>query len=66
LRRLVVPMSRAREAALVSDIEVIGVESLVDLVATLRGEAVPARTNTQHMLVTPANVFREYPPTDLN
>ncbi len=32
----------------------------------LRGEAVPARTSTRHMLVTPANVFREYPPTDLN
>ena len=32
----------------------------------LRGEAVPARTSTRHMLVTPANIFREYPPTDLN
>jgi magnesium chelatase family protein len=38
LRRLVVPLSRAREAALVPDIEIVGVESLVDAVATLRGE----------------------------
>ena len=32
----------------------------------LRGEAVPARTSTRHVLVTPANVYREYPPSDLN
>ena len=32
----------------------------------LRGEVVPARTSTRHILVTPANIFREYPPTDLN
>ena len=32
----------------------------------LRGDAVPGRTSTRHMLVTPANVFREYPPNDLN
>jgi magnesium chelatase family protein len=38
----VLPLSRAREAALVPDIEVIGVESLTDLVATLRGEEAPA------------------------
>ena len=37
LRKLVLPLSRAREAALVPDIEVIGVESLAELVATLRG-----------------------------
>jgi magnesium chelatase family protein len=42
LRRLVLPRSRAREAALVPDLEVIGVESLEELVATLRGDAEPA------------------------
>src|SRR4051812_10034925 len=41
LRRLVVPLARAREAALVPGIEVVGVESLEQLVATLRGEAEP-------------------------
>ncbi len=32
----------------------------------LRGETVPRRTFTQHILVTGANVFREYPPIDMN
>jgi ribose transport system substrate-binding protein len=32
----------------------------------LAGEALPPRTATQHMLVTAANVFREYPPFDMN
>jgi len=32
----------------------------------LRGEPVPAQTRTKHMLVTPMNVFREYPPYDMN
>jgi magnesium chelatase family protein len=41
LRRLVVPRSRAREAALVPDLEVVGIESLQQLVATLRGDAEP-------------------------
>src|SRR5213076_2089378 len=39
LRRLVVPRSRAREAALVAGIDVVGIDSLEQLVATLRGEA---------------------------
>jgi len=26
----------------------------------------PARTVTQHTLITAANVFREYPPFDMN
>jgi magnesium chelatase family protein len=42
LRKLVLPLTRAREAALVPDIEVIGIESLTELVATLRGEGAPA------------------------
>ncbi len=32
----------------------------------LRGEAIPARTATPHKLITPANVFAEYPPYDMN
>ena len=42
LDRLVVPRSRAREAALVPGIEVVGVDSLQHLVATLRGDVEPA------------------------
>ena len=32
----------------------------------LAGETLPARTVTHHILVTAANVFREYPPIDMN
>src|SRR6516164_8400956 len=32
----------------------------------LGGETLPPRTVTQHTLVTAANVFREYPPFDMN
>jgi magnesium chelatase family protein len=42
LRRLVVPLARAREAALVPDLEVIGVEDLVEVVHVLRGHREPA------------------------
>jgi len=31
----------------------------------LRGESVPARTPTRHILITTANVWREYPPYDM-
>ena len=31
----------------------------------LRGETVPARTATRHVLITVANVWREYPPYDM-
>jgi magnesium chelatase family protein len=41
LRRLVVPRRRAREAALVPGIEVVGIESLEQVVTTLRGDAEP-------------------------
>jgi magnesium chelatase family protein len=41
LARLVLPRARAREAALVPDLEILGVESLEEAVATLRGEAEP-------------------------
>jgi ribose transport system substrate-binding protein len=32
----------------------------------LAGEKLPPRTVTQHILVTAANVFQEYPPFDMN
>jgi ribose transport system substrate-binding protein len=32
----------------------------------LSGEKLPPRTMTQHLLVTASNVFREYPPFDMN
>ena len=32
----------------------------------LRGETVPPHSTTRHVLVTPANVWREYPPYDMN
>lgn len=32
----------------------------------LAGETLPPRTTTHHVLVTAANVFREYPPYDMN
>jgi len=32
----------------------------------LAGEKLPPRTVTDHILVTAANVFREYPPSDMN
>ena len=43
-----------------------GYEVLPLAMRMLKGETVPPRTLTQHMLVTSANVFREYPPTDMN
>ena len=42
LQRLVLPAARAREAALVPDIEIVGVASLEELVATLSGDEEPA------------------------
>jgi len=43
-----------------------GYEVLPLALRMLKREAVPARTVTHHTLVTAANVFREYPPTDMN
>ena len=42
LARLVLPRARAREAALVPDVEILGVESLEQVMATLEGRAEPA------------------------
>ena len=42
-----------------------GYEVLPLALAVLRGERVPARTATRHVLVTASTVWREYPPTDL-
>jgi magnesium chelatase family protein len=41
LARIVLPRSRAREAALVPGVEVVGIDSLQDMVATLRGDTEP-------------------------
>ncbi len=43
-----------------------GYEVLPLAMRMLRGEAVPARVTTRHVLVTAANVFSEYPPYDMN
>lgn len=43
-----------------------GYEILPLALRILRGESVPPRTVTRHLLITPANVFAEYPPYDMN
>jgi ribose transport system substrate-binding protein len=43
-----------------------GYEVLPLALRLLAGETVPPRTLTRHKLVTAANVFREYPPIDMN
>ncbi|HYB70213.1 MAG TPA: substrate-binding domain-containing protein [Candidatus Bathyarchaeia archaeon] len=43
-----------------------GYEVLPVAMRMLRGEPVPARIVTRHVLVTAANVFVEYPPYDMN
>ncbi|MGH7367634.1 MAG: sugar ABC transporter substrate-binding protein [Candidatus Rokuibacteriota bacterium] len=43
-----------------------GYEVLPIAMRMLRGEPVPARMVTPHVLVTAANVFTEYPPSDMN
>ena len=43
-----------------------GYEVLPLALRVLRGEPVPPRTVTRHLLITPANVFAEYPPYDMN
>ena len=43
-----------------------GYEVLPLALRLLNGEAIPPRTVTQHILVTGKNIFREYPPTDMN
>lgn len=41
-----------------------GYDVLPRALRLLAGEALPPRTLTRHVLVTAANVFREYPRTD--
>jgi ribose transport system substrate-binding protein len=43
-----------------------GYEVLPLALRMLKGETVPVRTVTKHILVTGANVFEEYPPMDMN
>lgn len=45
-KRIILPKENAHEAALIQDVEVIGVESLVHLVSYLRGEVVIKPTKT--------------------
>ena len=45
-KRIVLPKANAQEAALIKDIEVIGVEHLTDVVALLRGEKTIAPTQS--------------------
>jgi len=42
-----------------------GYDALPLAVRMLRGEPVPARTDTRHKLITAGNVFIEYPPYDM-
>lgn len=44
----------------------LGYEVLPLAMRMLRGEALPARLTTSHVLITAANVFIEYPPADMN
>ena len=44
----------------------MGYQVLPLAMRTLRGESIPARTVTPHKLITPTNVFAEYPPYDMN
>ena len=43
-----------------------GFEVLPLALRMLNGESIPPHTYTRHILVTAANVFREYPPIDMN
>jgi hypothetical protein len=43
-----------------------GYEVLPIAMRMLRGEQVPAQTLTNHVLISAKNVFREYPPYDMN
>jgi ribose transport system substrate-binding protein len=43
-----------------------GYEVLPLALRLLNGETLPERTVTRHILVTATNVFREYPPSDMN
>ena len=44
----------------------LGYEVLPLAMRMLRGETLPGRVTTRHVLVTAANVFIEYPPSDMN
>ena len=43
-----------------------GYEVLPLAMRMLRGEPVPQRTTTKHILVSARNIFKEYPPIDMN
>lgn len=52
--RIIVPEKNAQEAALIDNLEVIGVKNLVDLIAYLRGEKIITLTKKNLDLITPA------------
>lgn len=52
-KRIIVPKANAPEAALISNLEVIGVESLTELINFLRGECTIAPTRSQTYATTP-------------
>jgi ribose transport system substrate-binding protein len=43
-----------------------GYEILPIALRMLRGEQVPSQTSTKHIMISAQNVFREYPPNDMN
>ena len=47
-------------------LDLYGYEVLPLALRMLRGERVATRTTTKHILVSGSNVFKEYPPTDMN
>lgn len=57
-KRLIVPKSNAQEAALIKGIEVIGVETLVELIAFLRHER-PIQATPYKMITPSATSYKE-------
>ncbi|MFL6124452.1 YifB family Mg chelatase-like AAA ATPase [Actinophytocola sp.] len=56
LRRAIVPIQTLPEAALVSDLEVLGAEHLTDVLAWLRGEYDLPRKPTEHRCASPPEI----------
>jgi magnesium chelatase family protein len=65
LRRAVVPDDNAREAELVPDVAVIGVRSLRQLVAVLRGQPIPEEPPTPPLRRPRGGMSPARPPLDL-
>lgn len=50
-KRIILPQANAQEAALIDGVEIIGVKSLVELIALLRGEAVMTPTKAEPLSI---------------